>query len=185
MPHLPACKITTFTFMKIIKETIKGVQDVLWVNKWFWVVLKKGGFVLFDKYVSWIFIKPLPCSSKFLQICKKKNTIFAFLLEPNEQLVPVILGGPSDQEPRYKTNSFWLLKFQFQDRYSKYSIQCVLCCGGRTKRGSDKFLTPRLCGASRRSNDASWQTNYSVQHVAAFLLQTVETIKSPLFSAES
>ena len=172
MPHLPACKITTFTFMKIIKETIKGVQDVLWVNKWFWVVLKKWGFVLFDKYVSWIFIKPLPCSSKFLQICKKKNTIFAFLLEPYEQLVPAILGGLPDQEPGYKTNRFRLLKFQFQDRYSKYSMRRVLCCRERIKEALTNSWHPVFAAHHDGQRRLSYkQIILTLQQVARLIIR--------------
>ena len=111
-------------------------------------------------------------NSHFWQICKKRDTIFAFLHESTMGIVPAILGGLSDQEPGYKTNRFRLLKFQFQDRYSKYSIQCVLCCGERIKEALTNSWHPVFAAhhdGQRRLSDK--QIILTLQQVARLIIR--------------
>ena len=127
---------------KIMTELYSNLVILLTI-----LIKLRNSLIMTYQFFNYLYI-PLAfnCSQKrhFWQICKKRDTIFAFLHESTMGIVPAILGGLSDQEPGYKTNRFRLLKFQFQDRYSKYSIQCVLCCGERIKEALTNSRHPVL-----------------------------------------
>ena len=119
----------TRTTTKIMTELCSNLVILLIIL----IKLSNNDISILHLFVHTTGIQLLAKKALLTNLQKKRDTIFAFLHESTMGIVPAILGGLSDQEPGYKTNRFRLLKFQFQDRYSKYSMRRGLCCGEKIK----------------------------------------------------